>query len=70
MTGLGDEHGTLVLIVRLAQRGNATSQAAGGGRPADSPVRVCTFQMVPWFLQLWMHTLQIAIDGQVRRPPS
>lgn len=61
----------MVLIVRLLQRGNATGQAAGGGgrtAPADQE-RVCMFQQVPWFLQLWLHTLRIAVDGQVRAVP-
>lgn len=72
LTGLGDEHGTMVLIVRLLQRNNETRLEAGGGggvTPSAARERVCMFQMVPWFLQMWLHTLQIAVDGQVLTTP-
>lgn len=64
LTGWGDEHGTMVLVVRSLQpHVNATS--ASGVEESVGSVQVCLFQMVPWFLQLWLHTLQVAIDGQV-----
>jgi len=54
----------MVLIVRSLQPHlNATS--ASGVEESVGSVQVCLFQMVPWFLQLWLHTLQVAIDGQV-----
>ena len=52
----------MVLIVRLLQREG--SRQAGPLQP-PARERVCMFQMVPWFLQLWLHTLQIAVDGRV-----
>lgn len=65
LTGWGDEHGTMVLIVRSLQP-HLNETKASGVKESVGSVQVCLFQMVPWFLQLWLHTLQVAIDGQVR----
>ena len=64
LTGWGDEHGTMVLIVRSLQP-HLNETKASGVKESVGSVQVCLFQMVPWFLHLWLHTLQVAIDGQV-----
>jgi hypothetical protein len=28
---------------------------------------VCIMQVVPWYIRLWLHTLRLTVDGQVRK---
>lgn len=58
VTGSGNMHGGMVLQL---QRTQESAAAAGGG----GNVSVCIFQVVPWQMRLWLHTLQLLIDGQV-----
>jgi hypothetical protein len=51
LLGSGDDMGTWMLELRNAL-------------PEKRAVLVCTATMIPWFLQAWLHTLQISIDGQ------
>lgn len=54
IVGSGNLHGGMVLELQ------ATEQPA-----AEGDVGVCIFQMVPWYVRLWLHTQQLTIDGQV-----
>jgi hypothetical protein len=56
-TGSGNLHGGLVVEVRQAPEAAA---AAGAHN-----MSMCIFQVVPWQIRLWLHTLQLSIDGQV-----
>lgn len=31
--------------------------------------RVCFLQQIPWFIRVWIHSIQIAFDGKVRLEP-
>jgi hypothetical protein len=33
---------------------------------SSSSPQLCIFQVVPWWAQLWLHTLRLHYDGQVR----
>jgi hypothetical protein len=57
ITGSGNLHGGLVVEIRQASEAAA---AAGAHN-----MSVCIFQVVPWQIRLWLHTLQLSIDGQV-----
>ncbi|KAF8065876.1 STP13 [Scenedesmus sp. PABB004] len=57
ITGTGNLHGGAVL--QLTRQ--APPPDAGDGR---ANVSVCVFQVVPWHVRLWLHTLQLSIDGQ------
>ena len=32
------------------------------------PLDVSVLQVVPWFIRLYLHTLQVTVDGEVIRP--
>jgi Gpi16 subunit, GPI transamidase component len=50
--GSGDEDGTWLLELQ-----RSTSQ--------QGPLLVCAFSAIPWYFQVWLHTLQIEVDGRV-----
>uniref|UniRef100_A0A383WL46 GPI transamidase component PIG-T n=1 Tax=Tetradesmus obliquus TaxID=3088 RepID=A0A383WL46_TETOB len=62
IAGSGNLHGGMVLEVHQAQQAAAAAAAADDGRN----VSVCIFQVVPWQIRVWLHTLQLSIDGQRR----
>eukprot|EP00775_Hariotina_reticulata_P013318 gene13318-13447_t len=40
------------------------ADGAGVAGPAGN-VTVCLFQVVPWYIRLWLHTLQLSLDAQL-----
>lgn len=53
---------------------SATQQTASGsgsdlGRQYG-PLQLCLLQEVPWWLHLWLHTLQLSYDTKVRKAES
>lgn len=60
VTGRGEERGRIVLQLDLLA---SAGSGSGGGQGA----RLCIFQLVPWWAQLWLHTLHLTYDGQVLR---
>ncbi|KAJ9528294.1 hypothetical protein QJQ45_014263, partial [Haematococcus lacustris] len=56
--------GTLrgVLVWRVVRPDGGLLAPAG----MQPPVVACIKQMLPWQIQLWLHTLQLTVDGQVR----
>lgn len=69
LTGKGMMQGGFVLEVRRApEEASGTDGAAGGINGA--PWRGCLYQSVPWYLQMWMHTLTVHVDGQVSSFPE
>ena len=45
-------------------------EAGGGGGDGGAAGEVCVFQLVPWFVKLWLHTLELRINGQVGKGRS
>ncbi len=46
-------------------------RAALAARPPAAPAsQLCLLQVVPWWAQLWLHTLRLDYDGHVRSPPT
>jgi hypothetical protein len=35
------------------------------GSGSERSISVCILQVVPWYVRVWLHTLQLTIDGQV-----
>ena len=60
ITGTGQLHGGMTL--QLTAVPQPPEQLAGGGN-----ISVCILQVVPWYVRLWLHTLRLSVDGQVRR---
>jgi phosphatidylinositol glycan class T len=52
-TGSGNLHGGMVLEL--------TRQP---GQAANATLPVCIFQVVPWYVRVWLHTLQLRVDGR------
>jgi phosphatidylinositol glycan class T len=69
-TGSGNLHGGMVLeLVRTAQHGPAAAAGSAAGSSSSSTVGqatlpICIFQVVPWYVRMWLHTLQLRLDGQ------
>lgn len=63
ITGSGDEHGVLVLSIRDSCR-----QQNDSDPPVSTELTVCPFQLLPVYMQAWLHTLNIRTDGQVHKP--
>lgn len=57
VTGRGEERGRIVLQLDLPA--SASSDSRGG-----QSAQLCVFQVVPWWAQLWLHTLHLTYDGQ------
>ena len=55
LTGTGQLRGGLVLHLETTQ-----PTPAGSGN-----MTVCITQVVPWYVRLWLHTLQLEVNGQV-----
>lgn len=81
VTGRGEERGRILLQVSLGtalwdgaspsqQQTAAVEQKASRATQQDmlstSSVQLCMFQVVPWWAQLWLHTLRLHYGGQVR----
>lgn len=60
ITGTGNLHGGMVLHLTAAQPAVGISNAN---------ISVCIFQVVPWYVRLWLHTLELRVDGQVGWAP-
>lgn len=56
ITGTGNLHGGMVLRLEAVD----VAGSGGGGN-----VSVCVFQVVPWYVRLWLHTLELRLDDQV-----
>ena len=41
------------------------NRGRGGGGDGAAAGEVCVFQLVPWYVKLWLHTLELRINGQV-----
>lgn len=70
ITGTGQLHGGMVLqltAVQASDAGHRSSPAVGSSSSSGSNMSVCILQVVPWYIRLWLHTLRLSIDGQVRR---
>ena len=61
MSGSGDEGGVIVLSVT----GGCLFGRESSSQRTHAEATVCTCQLLPAYLQVWLHTLQIQIDGQV-----
>lgn len=73
ITGSGNLHGGMVLQVQLAPASVPPVKAAAGFDDAgstSSSISLCVFQVVPWMVRLWLHTLQLSINGKVRQTCS
>lgn len=57
---------------RGEQRGTVVVEAALGAAPPWKAAgqQLCLLQVVPWWAQLWLHTLGITYDGQVMTATS
>jgi hypothetical protein len=76
ITGTGQLHGGMVLQLTAVQPSDdglgyhSTPAAAGSSNSSSNSsgrnMSVCILQVVPWYIRLWLHTLQLSIDGQVR----
>eukprot|EP00798_Chlamydomonas_sp_ICE-L_P031198 gene31198-6345_t len=70
LTGQGNLRGRMVLDMRinLTDLTDLTDLGAascpGFNRP-DSVGTVCIFQVVPWFVRLWLHTLTLTVNSEV-----
>jgi len=64
--GSGNMHGSM--IMQFLAVDDRPAAASGPGSSAPQPM--CIFQVVPWYVRLWLHTLRLHIDGQVRRSCS
>lgn len=60
ITGTGNLHGGMVLHLTAAQPAVGIS---------NTNISVCIFQVVPWYVRLWLHTLELRVDGQVGWKP-
>jgi hypothetical protein len=81
VTGRGEERGRILLQVGLgaalwagaspsqrqtAAAKQAASHAVQHNMLSTSGAQLCIFQVVPWWAQLWLHTLRLHYDGQAR----
>lgn len=64
--GSGTAHGTLVIDMQLSPGAAARMHplAHDSGAGVSQPA-LCVSQLVPWYVRLWLHTLQLLVDGQV-----
>lgn len=58
LTGRGNGRGAMVSVV------NANPERLSGFSHEGDSVDVTTFQIVPWYVRLYMHTLKVVVDGQ------
>ena len=63
IAGSGDEHGVLVLSIR-----NRCREQDYRDQAKDTESIVCVSQLLPAYMQTWLHTLSIKTDGQVHNP--
>lgn len=66
LTGRGNGRGAIVSLVNANRDGcNGMRWCPVSGSDDGSPViDVTTFQIVPWYVRLYMHTLKVVVDGE------
>ncbi|XP_077227630.1 GPI transamidase component Gpi16 subunit family protein [Tasmannia lanceolata] len=64
LMGSGNERGSVAISLKSTQPHEGTSSLLSGDGCA---LRVIFFQVVPWYVKVYYHTLQIFIDGQPRQ---
>jgi hypothetical protein len=64
ITGTGNLHGGMVLQLQAVHGPSSESSSSSGS--SSHNISVCIFQVVPWYIRLWLHTLELSVDGQVR----
>ena len=71
-TGQGFMRGAMTLRLSAADEaaglggayGSSTdSSSSGSSSSSGGSVTVCVFQVVPWYVRLWLHTLRLTVDG-------
>lgn len=64
-TGAGFMNGGIVLRLAATSGTSSGAQQAAttGGSTGGTNHTVCIFQMVPWYVRVWLHTLRLKIDG-------
>lgn len=60
LTGRGNGRGAMVSVVNANKDGWKNFRHEGD----DESIDVTTFQIVPWYVRLYMHTLKVVVDGQ------
>ncbi len=69
ITGYGNMNGGMVLELHAAASKSSEAQATAGSSSSSSGMdgmrHVCIFQIVPWYIRVWLHTLRLNINGQV-----
>jgi phosphatidylinositol glycan class T len=65
-TGSGNLHGGMVLELtrQPAAQGQAAASAASAAAAANATLPLCIHQVVPWYVRVWLHTLQLQLDGR------
>lgn len=63
VTGFGNLRGGLTLMMERQLPGNSTAELVGDREGAGEVL--CVYQVIPWFIRLWVHTLTLTFDQQV-----
>ncbi|KAI4304576.1 hypothetical protein MLD38_040064 [Melastoma candidum] len=64
LMGSGNERGAIAITLTSPYK-NAEFMLASGAHEA-CPVTVNVFQVVPWYIKVYYHTLRIALDGELQ----
>ena len=65
LTGRGSGRGTIMSLVNANKEGYQASCLQRGALEDDGSfgIHVTIFQMVPWYVRIYMHTLKVVVDG-------
>ncbi|GMH30938.1 hypothetical protein Nepgr_032781 [Nepenthes gracilis] len=64
LMGSGNERGSIAVSLKPAE--HVESYLATGLSDNECKLRVDVFQVVPWYVKVYYHTLQIFVDGQIQ----